>query len=76
MVPLLVTESQDDLLQETERLVNVGGLFEYKTCTFSLLGAFTTSQINEMELGVGNFVSGFNARSALNMKREDGVSTR
>lgn len=52
----LVREGQDDLLKEGKRLVDEARLFQDEALRARLLGHLTASKIDEVQLGVDDFV--------------------
>lgn len=56
MASFLAREGQDDLLEEGKRLVDEARLLQDEALGARLLGHLTTSEIDEVQLGVDDFV--------------------
>ena len=75
VVSLFVTQSENHLFKEGQRLVNELRFFQNYSLRVGLLRAFTASQVNKMQLGENYFVSRLNSWSAFNMECEDRMCT-
>ena len=70
---LLTGESEDNLLKETEWLVNEARLLKNLSGWTRLLRHLWSGEIDKMELREDDFVSWLDTRAALNMKGEEGM---
>ena len=61
MTALFARKGKDNLLEETERFVNETRLFEDEAFRSCLLGHFTASKIDQVQLGEDNFVCRFDS---------------
>lgn len=76
MTTLFAWKGKDNLLEETERLIDEARLFKDKAFRSSLLGHFTASEIDQVQLGEDNFVCGFDSWTRLYVQSENSVRTR
>mmetsp|Transcript_40953 Transcript_40953/g.121423 ORF Transcript_40953/g.121423 Transcript_40953/m.121423 type:complete len:691 (+) Transcript_40953:250-2322(+) len=76
VVAVLVAQGHHHLLQERERLVDVGRLLQRHAVSARLLNALAAGKVDEMELGVDDLLLRLHARAALDVDGEDDVGPR
>ena len=76
MIALLIRRTDDDLLQERQRSVDVVCLAHRDALSTCLLSALITSQINQVKLAGDDLLRLLDRRPRLDMNSEDGVRAR